>query len=52
MGEHALIQGKKDEAIKLFAAASSDCPLTWSDWESADAELKVLGTTPPRQAKR
>jgi tetratricopeptide (TPR) repeat protein len=51
-GELALIRGKKDEAIKLFTAASSDCPLSWSDWESANAELKALGTTPPNQPRR
>ena len=51
-GELALIRGKKDDAIRLFTAASSDCPLSWSEWESADAELKTLGATPPAQAKR
>jgi hypothetical protein len=51
-GELALIRAKKDDAIKLFIAASSDCPLSSSDWESADAELKALGTAPPSQPKR
>jgi tetratricopeptide (TPR) repeat protein len=51
-GELALIRGKKDDAARLFTAASSDCPLSWSEWESADAELKTLGVTPPPQAKR
>ena len=51
-GELALIRGKKDDAIRLFTAASSDCPLSWSEWESADAELKMLGAAPPAQAKR
>jgi len=51
-GELALIRGKKDDAIKLFTAASSDCPLSWSDWESANAELKALGTPPPNQPRR
>ena len=51
-GELALIRGKKDDAIKLFTAASSDCPLRWSEWESANAELKALGTPPPGQPRR
>lgn len=51
-GELALIRGKKDDAAKLFTAASSDCPLNWTEWEFANVELKALGVTPPAQPRR
>jgi tetratricopeptide (TPR) repeat protein len=50
-GELALLNGRKDEATRLFALASGDCPLALSEWESANAELKALGVAPP-QGKR
>ncbi|MBV8188947.1 MAG: tetratricopeptide repeat protein [Alphaproteobacteria bacterium] len=47
-GEVALLHGDRDGAIKLFTAASADCPSRWTEWEAADAELKALGVAPPR----
>jgi tetratricopeptide (TPR) repeat protein len=47
-GEVALLRGDRAEAVKLFTAASADCPSRWTEWEAADAELKALGVTPPR----
>jgi tetratricopeptide (TPR) repeat protein len=46
-GEVALLHGDRDGAVKLFSAASADCPSRWTEWEAADAELKGLGVTPP-----
>lgn len=46
-GELALLRGNTDDATRLFTLASSDCPLSWSEWESANAELKAMGITPP-----
>jgi tetratricopeptide (TPR) repeat protein len=46
-GEVAVLHGDRDEAVKLFSAASADCPSRWTEWEAADAELKALGVTPP-----
>jgi tetratricopeptide (TPR) repeat protein len=46
-GEVALLHGRRDEAVKLFTAASADCPSRWTEWELADAELKALGVIPP-----
>jgi len=46
-GEVALLHGNRDEAVKLFTAASANCPSRWTEWEAADAELKALGVTPP-----
>jgi lipoprotein NlpI len=50
-GELALLNGRKDDAARLFTLASGDCPLALSEWESANAELKALGVAPP-QGKR
>ena len=41
-GELAL-RGRKDEAIRLFRLAASDCPKTFDEWANANAELKALG---------
>jgi lipoprotein NlpI len=41
-GELAL-RGKKDEAIRLFRLAAGDCPKTFDEWATANAELKALG---------
>jgi tetratricopeptide (TPR) repeat protein len=46
-GEVALLNGDRDGAVKLFSAATADCPSRWTEWEAADAELKALGVTPP-----
>ena len=46
-GELALLRGNPDDAKRLFTLASSDCPLSWSGWESANAELKAMGVAPP-----
>jgi lipoprotein NlpI len=37
-GEVALLHGDHDGAVKLFSAASADCPSRWTEWEAADAE--------------
>lgn len=50
-GELALLSGRKEAAARLFSAAAMDCPLSVSEWESAAAELKAMGVTPP-QGKR
>jgi lipoprotein NlpI len=45
-GELALLQGAKDDAIRLFRVAASDCPKTFFEWLGANAELKALGIAP------
>jgi lipoprotein NlpI len=45
-GELALLQGVKDEAIRLFRLAANDCPKDFVEWGAANAELKALGITP------
>jgi lipoprotein NlpI len=45
-GELALIQGAKDEAIRLFRLAASDCPKGFIEWGAANLELKALGVAP------
>ena len=42
-GELALLQGKKEEAIRLFQSAAGNCPHTFVERRAADAELKALG---------
>jgi lipoprotein NlpI len=42
-GELAMQQGAKEQALKLFRLAATDCPRTFVEWESANAELKALG---------
>jgi lipoprotein NlpI len=41
-GEHALIGGNRDEAVKLFQAAVKDCPHGFLEGIAAAAELKGL----------
>jgi lipoprotein NlpI len=45
-GELALLQGAKDDAIRLFQLAARNCSKTFFEWEGATAELKALGITP------
>lgn len=42
-GEHALIAGAREDAIKLFEAAAKDCPHGFLEGIAANAELKGLG---------
>jgi len=42
-GEHALIGGTRDEAVKLFLAAAKQCPRGFLEGIAAAAELKGLG---------
>ena len=45
-GELSLAKGLKDEAIRLFRLAASDCPHSFNEWDAANAELKALGAVP------
>jgi lipoprotein NlpI len=45
-GEWALRRGSKDEALRLFRLAPSECPKTFDEWASAEAEIKTLGAKP------
>ena len=45
-GELSLAKGAKDEAVRLLRLAASDCPRAFTEWDSANAELKALGVTP------
>lgn len=42
-GQYALIEGQRDDAIKLFEAAAKDCPHGFLEGIAASAELKGLG---------
>jgi len=42
-GQYALIQSRRDEAVKLFQAAAKDCPRGFIEGIVAAAELKGLG---------
>jgi lipoprotein NlpI len=42
-GEHALIDGNRDEAVKLFGLAVKECPRGFLEGIAASAELKGLG---------
>jgi lipoprotein NlpI len=46
-GEAASPHGDRDGAVKLFRAASADCPSHWTEGEAAEAESKAIGLTPP-----
>jgi tetratricopeptide (TPR) repeat protein len=45
-GELALLQGAKEEAMRLFKLAAVDCPKAFVEWPAANAELKALGQSP------
>jgi tetratricopeptide (TPR) repeat protein len=45
-GELSLAKGSKDEAIRLFRLAMSDCPHDDVGWSAANSELKALGVAP------
>jgi hypothetical protein len=45
-GEMALRTGAKDEAIRLFKIAASDCPHGKDEWDPAKAEVRPLGAAP------
>jgi lipoprotein NlpI len=45
-GELALQQGAKDEALRLLRLAAADCPRGYTEWWTANAELKALGAKP------
>jgi lipoprotein NlpI len=42
-GEWALRKGDKNEAMRLFRLAASDCPKSFDEWTAANAELKAIG---------
>jgi lipoprotein NlpI len=42
-GQYALIEGRRDEAQKLFEAAAKDCPHGFLEGIAATAELKGMG---------
>jgi len=42
-GQYALIEGKREDALKLFEAAAKDCPHGFLEGIAATAELKGLG---------
>jgi lipoprotein NlpI len=42
-GQHALIEGQRDDAVKLFETAAKDCPHGFLEGIAANAELKGLG---------
>jgi lipoprotein NlpI len=42
-GELALLQGKKEDAIRLFQFAAGNCPHDFAERHAANAELKALG---------
>jgi tetratricopeptide (TPR) repeat protein len=44
-GQHALIGGNRDEAVKLFRTAAKDCPRGFLEGIAATAELKGMGET-------
>jgi lipoprotein NlpI len=44
--ELAIQTNWKDDALRLFVAASAGCPKTFTEWAAANAELKVLRETP------
>jgi tetratricopeptide (TPR) repeat protein len=46
IGEFLLQQSNKDEAVRLFRLAATDCPKSIFEWPAAKAELKTLGVTP------
>jgi lipoprotein NlpI len=45
-GEMALQHGDKDEAVRLFRFAASNCPKDYVQSDAAVAELKALGVSP------
>ncbi len=42
-GQYALIEGQRDDAVKLFEAAAKDCPHGFLEGIAATAELKGMG---------
>lgn len=42
-GQHALIEGQRDDAVKLFETAAKDCPHGFLEGIAAAAELKGMG---------
>jgi lipoprotein NlpI len=42
-GQYALIEGQRDDAVKLFEAAAKECPHGFLEGIAATAELKGLG---------
>jgi len=42
-GELALVRGDREEALRLFRLAASNCPKTFSEWIAANAELRTRG---------
>ncbi|MGB9365341.1 MAG: tetratricopeptide repeat protein [Xanthobacteraceae bacterium] len=42
-GQYALIEGQRDDALKLFEAAAKECPHGFLEGIAATAELKGLG---------
>jgi len=46
IGELALQQGTKEEAVRRFRLAAADCRKDFAEWAAANAELKALGASP------
>jgi lipoprotein NlpI len=42
-GQHALIEGRRDDAVKLFEVAAKECPHGFLEGIAATAELKGMG---------
>jgi lipoprotein NlpI len=45
-GQRALEQGAKDDAIRFFRLAASDCPKGTEDWAFFHGELRAQGISP------
>jgi lipoprotein NlpI len=43
LGELALIEDRRGDAVARFQAAAADCPKSFTEWAAASAELKALG---------
>jgi lipoprotein NlpI len=44
--ELALLRGFREEALRLFDLAATDCPRTFVEWQAANAELGALRANP------
>jgi hypothetical protein len=41
--EFVLLQGEKEEALRLYRAAASSCPKSFIEWAAATAAIRALG---------
>ena len=44
--EFVQLQRQKDEVVRLYRAAASDCPKDFTEWMAANAALRSLGVKP------